>query len=286
VYNTIDYDGRIYFGTYGGGYWGVFDPQHPWAPDRASRGTAATANPRNLGQLGGDDPNSVNRPFEYAVGPNNRIYVAARANYRTPGGSLAEFDPESKKTRIFRDLTRSVQTVTADDRHVFAGTNIHGGRGSGDRADVATLFVHDPESGARVFEAPVIEGAEAIGCLRYNQADGKIYGTSDNQVLFSFDPHSYQVQRTWNIRSPGTPLAGVPEDVGIIHLVAASDGNIYGVTRRDLFRLRVDGGLLQYLEPPPIPDLYQIVEGLPGEFFMGARTHLLKYSLGSGEYYR
>ena len=80
--------------------------------------------------------------------------------------------------------------------------------------------------------------------------------------------------------------AGVPEDVGMIHLVAASDGNIYGVTRRDVFRLNTGTGEIEYLDPPPIPDLYQIVEGAPGEFYMGARSHLLKYTLNTPVYYR
>jgi streptogramin lyase len=286
VYNTIDHEGRIFFGTYGGGYWGVYDPTKPWKPDLESRGASPDANPRNLGQLGGADSNAVNRPFEYVSGPNGKIYVAARANYRTPGGSLVEFDPQSNSMRVFRDLKRSIQTVTADSRYIFAGTNIHGGRGSGIRAEVATLIVHDPDTGTRVFEQAIVPDSKSIVCLRYNALDNRVYGSTDNQVLFAFDPRSFRLLAAWPIRSPGSPLAGVPEDVGIIHLTVASDGNVYGVTSQDVFRLDVTRGVVEYLDPPPIPDLYQIVEGAPGEFFIGARTHLLKYTPNSSEYFR
>ena len=132
----------------------------------------------------------------------------------------------------------------------------------------------------------VVPNSKAIVCLRYSSSDSLIYGSTDNQTLFAFDPRSFQIVSTWPIRSPGSPLAGVPEDVGMIHLTAASDGNIYGVTRRDLFRLNVKRAVIEYLDPPPIPDLYQIVEGDPGEFYMGARTHLLKYTLDTPVYYR
>ena len=286
VYNVIEHKGRIYFGTYGGGYWGVYDPERPWSPDPETDGRGPTANPYNFGRLGGEEPNAVNRPFEYVAGPQGRIFIAARANYRSVGGALVEFDPDTGNRKVFRDLKRSVRTVTADDTYIFAGTNIHGGRGSGDQVDVATLFVHDPKTGTRIFEQAVVPEAKAIVSLRYNPSDQCVYGTTDNQILFALDPRSFQVLGKWTIRSPGTPLAGVPEDVGMIHITAASDGCVYGVTSRDLFRFVPEQKQIEYLDTPPIPDLYQIVEGEPGVFFMAARSHLLKYRLQTPVYFR
>lgn len=286
VYNTIGAAGRVYFGTYGGGHWGVYDPQRPWRPDFESQGKATAANPRRLIELGGDEPDAANRPFEYVSGPDDKLYIACRANYGHPGGSLVQFDPASSQARVFRDRLRSIQTVTADERYVFAGTNIHGGRGSGDRADQGTLVVFDPTSGQRVFEQSPVDGAQAIVCIRYNSADRRVYATTDNQVLLRFHPRTFEIERTWQIRSAGTPLAGVPEDVGMLHITAASDGNIYGVAYRDLYRLDIHTGKLDYLETPPLEGLYQIVEGSPGEFYMGAGTHLLKYVLDAPAYFR
>ena len=64
------------------------------------------------------------------------------------------------------------------------------------------------------------------------------------------------------------------------------DGNIYGVAYRDLYRLDTRSEELEYLETPPLEGLYQIVEGSPGAFYMGAGTHLLKYVLQPPAYYR
>ena len=287
VYNVIDVGGKIFFGTYGGGQWGVYDPKKPWNPDFKTFGTSQNANPRKLGSLGNDnDPEASNRPFEYAVGPQGRIWVASRAYYGHPGGSLIEFDPQTGSRRVFRDLKRSVQTVTADDRYIFAGTNMRGGRGSGDRADAGTLFVFDPQTGRRVFEEVVVPGAKAVVCIRYNQHDKRVYATTDNQKLLAFDPRKFQVLETWDIRSQGTALAGVPEDVGMIHITAAHNGDVYGVAHRDLFRLNLKQGKIEYLETPPLPGLYQIVEGQPGVFYMGAGTHLLKYVVETPTFYR
>src|SRR5262249_23169855 len=104
--------------------------------------------------------------------------------------------------------------------------------------------------------------------------------------LFAFDREERQAVRTWTLRSRGTPLMGVPEAHGIIHLAAGSDGDLYGVTGTDLFKLDTSTDRLIYLDPPPIPDLYQIVEGSPGVFYLGARGHLLEYHLKDTPHYR
>ena len=79
---------------------------------------------------------------------------------------------------------------------------------------------------------------------------------------------------------------GVPEAYGVIHLTTGGDGGIYGVTQRDVFKLDVSADRVVYLDPPPISDLYQIVEGAPGVFYIGARGHLLEYHLKDTPHYR
>ena len=286
VYNTIQVDHRVFLGTYGGGHWGMYDTRQPWRPDFAGQGRGPGANPRRIAQLGGKDPHAANRPFEYVLGPSQRVYIACRADYGHPGGSLIEFDPQTRATRVFRDRTRSVQSVTADGRYVFGGTSVRGGRGSGDRAKEAVLFVFDPRSGKRVFEEVVVPGAKAVVAVRHNPADQRVYATTDNQVLLRFHPRTFKVEKTWKLRQAGTPLAGVPEDVGMLHITAAQDGNIYGIAFRDLYRLHTKTDKLEYLETPPRSGLYQIVEGRPGEFYIGCGTHLLKYVVKPRAYFR
>lgn len=286
VYNSIQVDHRVYFGTYGGGHWGVYDSRHPWKPDFAGDGKSNTANPRYVKQLGEADPNAANRPFEYVVGPGGKIYIACRANYGHPGGSLVEFDPSTSTSRIFRDRKRSIQSVSADDEFVFCGTHIRGGRGSGVHAKEGTLFVFDPRTSKRVFEQSLVKGAKAFVAVRYNRVDQRVYATTDNQMLVRFHPREFKVEKTWRIRTAGTPLAGVPEDVGMLHITVAQSGDVYGIGYRELYRLNRKTDSIEYLETPPRGGLYQIVEGQPGEFYMGAGTHLLKYVVQPVAYYR
>src|SRR5690606_2803168 len=133
------------------------------------------------------------------------------------------------------------------------------------------FFVFDPKTERRVYEMIPFGDATAITSLACSPVTGLVYGTTDTGTLFAFSPEERQVVQTWQLRTLGTPLMGVPETHGVIHLTKGSDGNIYGVTNTELFTLDVHLGRVIYLDVPPIADLYQIVEGRPGVFYIGAR---------------
>ncbi|MBI2505821.1 MAG: PQQ-like beta-propeller repeat protein [Candidatus Latescibacteria bacterium] len=282
IYDVIACGDKLYMGSYTGAYWAVYDPSRPWNPCPEAQGMAAQANPRNYGMLGED----LNRPFEYALGPDGRIYIACRANYGFTGGGLAWFDPRTEEKRIFRDLEQSVQCVAADERYVYGGTSIRGGRGCIDPTTQAKVFIFDPVQQQRIYTCIPVAQAIAVTSLAASPVTKLVYGSTDTGHLFAFDRDERQVVQTWQLRSLGTPLMGVPEAYGIIHLVAGSDGDIYGVTRTDVFKLDVSTDRLAYLDQPPIPDLYQIVEGAPGVFYIGARGHLLEYHLKDTPHFR
>ncbi|NKB67935.1 MAG: hypothetical protein GKR89_12815 [Candidatus Latescibacteria bacterium] len=282
IYDVIACGDKVYLGSYGGGYWAVYDPAKPWDPQPEKDGISATANPRNFGQLGQD----MNRPFEYALGPDGRIYIACRANYRIPGGGLARFDPASEEIHVFRDQEQSVQSVAADQRFVYGGTSISGGRGCIETTTEGKLFVFEVETQRRLFECIPVPAAEAVTSLAVSSRSGLVYGSVSTGQLFAFDVDQRQVVKHWPMRSLGTPLMGVPETYGIIHLTCGHDGDIYGVTQNDVFKLDVSTDRLHYLDQPPITDLYQIVEGRPGIFYIGARGHLLEYHLKDTPHYR
>lgn len=282
IYDVIGWGDKLYMGSYTGAYWAVYDPSRPWHPCPEARGEIAGANPRCMGQLGED----MNRPFEYAHGPDGRIYIACRANYGFSGGGLAWFDPRTEEKRVLRDLEQSVQCVAADEDYVYGGTSIRGGRGCVDPTTQARLFVFDPAQQRRIYTCIPMAAAIAVTSLAVSPKTGMVYGSTDTGHLFAFDPEGLQVVQTWQLRSLGTPLMGVPEAYGIIHLTAGSDGDIYGVTRTDVFKLDLSTDRVVYLDQPPIPDLYQIVEGAPGVFYIGARGHLLEYHLKDTPHFR
>jgi outer membrane protein assembly factor BamB len=282
IYDVIGFGDKVYLGSYGGGYWAVYDPSKPWDAQREHEGISPTANPRNFGRLGKD----MNRPFEYAIGPDDRIYIACRANYRIPGGGLARFDPATEEIHVFRDEEQSVQSVTADSRFVYGGTSISGGRGCIETTTQGKLFLFDVNSARRLFECIPVPDAEAVTSLAVSSTSGLVYGSVSSGQLFAFDVDQRQVIERWEMRSKGTPLMGVPETYGVIHLTCGHDGDIYGVTQKDVFKLDVSTHRIHYLDQPPITDLYQIVEGKPGVFYIGARGHLLEYHLKDTGHYR
>ncbi len=275
VYDVIAHDQKVYMGSYTGAYWGVYDPQLPWDPMPDVEGEDRAANPRSFGRIG----QNMNRPFEYAVGPDRKIYIACRANYGLPGGGLTVFDPDQESLTVHRDYEQSVQCVAADDRNVYGGTSVSGGRGCVQTTEQGMLFIFDTERQQRVYEWVPVDDAIAITSLAVSAATGFVYGTTSTSRLFAFDPIQRQVIQMWTVRGEGTPFMGVPETYGIIHLTSASDGHIYGCTRNDVFKLDVSTDEIHYLDAPPIPDLYQIVEGEPGVFYLGARGHLLQNTI-------
>ena len=282
VYDVIAHNKKLYMGSYTGAYWAVYDPSKAWNARPDVGGKAADANPRCFGQMG----QAMNRPFEYAVGPDERIYIACRADYGVTGGGIVRFDPATEAMRVFRDELQSVQSITADERYVYGGTSISGGRGSIEPTKQARFFIFDPQQERRVYETIPFADAIAITSLACSPVTRLVYGTTDKGVLFAFSPDQRQVVQAWQLRSLGTPLMGVPETYGVIHLTTGSDGNIYGVTNSELFTLDVHIDRIIYLDPPPIPDLYQIVEGRPGVFYIGARGHLLEYHAKGTPHYR
>ena len=282
VYDLINHGDKVYMGSYGGGYWAVYDPAKPWDPQPEQEGFSPDANPRSFGQLG----DNMNRPFEYAVGPDDRIYIACRSNYYSPGGGLARFDPVGEEIRVFVDPDQSVQSVAADARFVYGGTSISGGRGCVETTTEGKLFLFDVQTERRVFECVPVAEAVAVTSLAVSSTSGLLYGSVSSGWLFAFDVEERQVVQRWQARNQGTPLIGVPETYGVIHLTCGQDGDIYGVTQKDVFKVDVGTGRIHYLDAPPITDLYQIVEGEAGIFYIGARGHLLEYHLQDTPHFR
>ena len=121
-----------------------------------------------------------------------------------------------------------MQSVTADATTVYGGTSIHGGRGCVDVTTEARLFLWDPAQQRRVFECVPVPGAAAVTSLAV--CGGRLVGSAasysaeSDSTLFVFDIVARQVTHTVQLRGPGTPLAGVPEAHGVVHLTTAADG--------------------------------------------------------------
>ena len=79
--------------------------------------------------------------------------------------------------------------------------------------------------------------------------DGPLVGSASNGQLFIFDRHQRQVTHTIQLRSLGTPLAGVPEAHGVVHLTAACTRNSPPSPRFLLHLRRLTESLLLAKQP-------------------------------------
>ena len=279
LYHVHAHGDKLYVGSYGGSHIGVYDPTQAWQP-----GDRPDSNPRDWGPLG----QNQNRPFEAVTGPDDRIYLANRSNYGILGGSLASYDPATglDAREIYLDPEQSVQCVAADDRYVYGGTSIYGGRGSQITTRHGLLFVFDPQTKQRICQLRPVEGANTVTSLAVHPS-GLVFGTTDNRRLFIFNPDQFVVEEVLGpLRSEGTRLMGVPEGVEMFPLLCAADGFVYGLTRYDLFRIDGSSRLLTYLNDPPLPELYALAEGPPGVLYMSAGTHVIKCLLRPPPFYR
>lgn len=106
---------------------------------------------------------------------------------------------------------------------------------------------------------------------------------------FVFDLAELQVIKVLQLPSAGTPLAGVPEAHGVVHITTARDGvSVYGVAGRYVIKLDTATLRVVVLDVSPVADLYQIVESPveDGVFYMGAQSHVLKYHVDAVPHFR
>jgi len=152
------------------------------------------------------------------------------------------------------------------------------------------IVVFDPYTEEKLLEIVPVEGNYAVMDMEYNPKNGLIYGvakmrwrawevTKPNGYIFIFDPKTMAVIDTIGpLRSPSTNIFGLPEEPGWYDLAVGQDGDVYGITVKDFFKIDTSTNTLIYLKEPPLAVLNHLVEGeAPGIWYMGAGSHILKY---------
>lgn len=291
-YHFVSYKDKVFAGGYGGAWEYLYDPFKPWNPGREPG-----SNPIALGQLGKDQ----NRPFDAVIGPTEKVWIVSRSKYGVSGGAVTWFKADLDNIKeafdnrtVYRDPPfdmESGQCVTTDGRYIFVGTNIQGGRGGPvDMTRQGKIVVFDPYTEEKLLEIVPVEGNYAVMDMEYNPKNGLIYGvvkmrwrawevTKPNGYIFIFDPKTMAVIDTIGpLRSPSTNIFGLPEEPGWYDLEVGQDGDVYGITVKDFFKIDTSTNTLIYLKEPPLAVLNHLVEGeAPGIWYMGAGSHILKY---------
>ncbi|MGH7230962.1 MAG: hypothetical protein ACREJU_06320 [Nitrospiraceae bacterium] len=231
-YNFLEHGRSLVGATYAGmSPLMVYDPNRPFAP-----GKGADANPFFV-----DFPGQVVswRPIAMINGADGHVYVGAQADYGKLGGPLTVWDPATNQVEIYHHLIpdQSVVSLATVQGWVIGGTTIHGGGGSHETEEKATLFIWDPMTKQTIFRTPV--NASTITNLIAASGD-RIYGFAD-ATLFVFEPTSRRLTMTSSL---------IPD---LIYNSVALDpeGVIWGVSREGIFTIDPATDVAQLLANAP-----------------------------------
>jgi outer membrane protein assembly factor BamB len=226
----VPVDGQIYMGVY------TQALLYGWRPGDASAALLARI------------ANRQDRPRDMVYDADSGLLVIpTQPEPGQPDGALALFHVPTGILDVYRPVIdqQSVYSVTTLRGTAYLGTYIQEGFGLPPATTTARLAGFDLARRRLDWQLEPVPGATFIADL--GQTANRIYGVTDNGVLFEFDPARRTVLRTVEVGDAGGDLV-VRDDVAY-----GTDGN--RVYRVDLESLRVS----------------TVVDGLAGGWFDGAK---------------
>lgn len=225
-------------------------------------------NPEHLFTIGRDQ--GQDRPSAMvSAGP--WVVAGTVPNYGERGGALIRFNPFTGTHQAHRNVVpeHSVTALAHQRGFVYGGTSIHGGIDSDPADGDAELFIWDSRSAQLMHRDVVIDGAEVIHSLAFDD-DGRLWGMADEGTLFEYDVRQREVVRqvatginngnVWGRTStlehnpadglmyataggrlfrfdPETMDAEIVVDSGARYAAVHEDGSVYFADSTNLFRL-------------------------------------------------
>lgn len=224
---------RLYYASYGGNGFLVYDPAQPWKI--GSGYYDWHHNPRFISEMGAGHC----RPRAMVVDSRKRVWVGS-----IPGPEYGGFDgglfcydtvigKEQNNPVVIAN--HSIMALTADDagETVFGGTEVIRGGAEATAPKDGVVFAWDAAAAKVKWSVAPVPGETGVVNLIWHR--GKLYGTTRPKGhYFVADAATGTVDRV--IPSPISDAA--EQSMGL-----ASDGNFYGTTWPSLFRWRPDGGV-------------------------------------------
>jgi streptogramin lyase len=197
----------------------IFDPAKPYRQGEGAK------NPELVNFPGAD---SGWRPESIINGPGGKVYVGAVAGYGKLGGPLSVWDVEAGKVEQHHHLIpdQSVISLAQWKDRIVGGTTIRGGGGSHPTQKEARLFVWNPATKQKEFEAVAVEGEGSINDLIL-APNGKIYGVA-GATLFVFDPEARKIVDRQPLPFRRTLYSAV---------ALGPDGRIWGLAAEGVFAI-------------------------------------------------
>ncbi len=238
IYSMSTLHGKLYLCSYPEARLSVYDPEKP-----LRFGDNEDSNPRDLGPMGAE----LYRPRVMISGPHGKVYVGGYPDYGLLGGALGVYDPKTNEKRVYRHTVQnqSIASLAYIEKFdlIAAGSSILGGSGTHAIEKEAKLILWDPKEEKKIFEVVPVPEAKIIRSLGV-AADGILYGITNNEKVFVFDPGRREVTKILDL--------GFKEPREI-SLQLGPDLRLYGLANEAIFSIDPRNDHVSLVAVPPAP---------------------------------
>jgi hypothetical protein len=237
IYSMGLLDGRLFLCSYPHARISVYDPGKP-----LRFGNKEDDNPRDLGPLGGEQ----DRPRAMIAGPHGKVYIGSYPDYGHLGGAISVYDPKKDEKRVYRYIIQNQSIVSLAYIEkldlIAAGSSIIGGGGTRAIEKEAKLILWDLKEEKKIFEITPVPEAKTIFSLA--AINGEIYGITNNEKVFVFDPAKREVKKVFDLEF---------KEPREISLQPGPDGKLYGLSKEAIFSIDPTDDHVSLVAKPSVP---------------------------------
>jgi hypothetical protein len=263
VYSMGSLNGKLYLCSYTDARLSVYDPSKP-----LRFGEGEEANPRDLGPMG----EALYRPRAMIAGPHGRVYIGGYPDYGLLGGAIGVYDPMKNEKRVYRHIiqNQSIASLAYIEKLdlVAGGSSIRGGTGTRAIEKEAKLMLWDPSEEKKVFEIVPVPEAKTILSLAVT-VEGLLYGITDNERVFVFEPAKKEVKRIFDLGFKG------PRETS---LQLGPDLRLYGLAGEAIFFIDPRNDQVSLVTKPPVP-IHSGMAMLGRKIYFGSRANLYEFEI-------
>jgi streptogramin lyase len=263
IYSMGLLDEKLYLCSYPEARLSVYDPKRP-----LRFGEGEDANPKDLGPIGGEQY----RPRAMIAGPHGRVYIGSYPDYGHLGGAISVYDLRKNEKRVYRHIVQnqSIASLAYIDKLdlIAAGSSVRGGTGTHAVEKEARLLLWDPREEKKIFEGIPVPEARTIFSLAAT-ADGIIYGITNNEKVFVFDPEKREVRKIFDL--------GFKEPREI-SLLLGPDLRLYGLAKEAIFFIDPRHEEVTLIGKPPVP-IHSGMAILGRKIYFGSGANLWEFEI-------
>lgn len=263
IYSMGFLDEKLYLCSYPEARLSVYDPKRP-----LRFGEGEDVNPKDLGPIGGEQY----RPRAMIAGPHGRVYIGSYPDYGHLGGAISVYDPRKNEKRVYRHIVQnqSIASLAYIDKLdlIAAGSSVRGGTGTHAVEKEARLVLWDPGEEKKIFEVIPVPGARTIFSLA-TTVDGIIYGITNNEKVFVFDPEKREVRKIFDL--------GFKEPREI-SLLLGPDLRLYGLAKEAIFFIDPRHEEVTLIGKPPVP-IHSGMAILGRKIYFGSGANLWEFEI-------